>query len=607
MFRLEFGLRDAIELNSGWRMVPDPMGRSITQEWHLGPRKDEHYFPSFDEAGLWPTVVPSVWNRQHQALEYYEGIVVYLVRFKHPVLENGQRAFIHFEGVADSCQVFLNGNLTGQHDGGWTPFTFEITPYIKADNYLFVRVKTQRNEDTVPGVMHDWSHEGGIHRPVKIYVTKTRFISEVTTQVFIEPLQTKLLLGIRVCDSQNISGGQAEIRIEDQAGRTIKVEAAALYQAAGAMNRVELQFHEGQLKLWSPEEPVLHKVTVTLDNGESWTDLVGFRQIEVQGRTILLNKKQIFLRGVGYLSEDPVTGLTLSNGPEMELLIARLKELSVNFVRAGWYPRGSDLVRRFDREGILLWLEVGAHWHVHMSRPAPCGLALQTITEMITEHRNRASVIIWSVGNECLIHDSENNLSNLDYFTKAVQHCKNEDATRLTSFATGIEGEAMEFDPRSFPEPFRNMVDIIGVNNYGGVQDYSSFEEGRRCLEKAGLLRKPVIISESGVDAVPGTSGPTYDEKFQKCFMENVLAMARELKERGILQGVSLYVLHDYRTPIKWSQYQAGFNRKGLLTSDVKQPKMAFDTVKKLYREFAASDKKDRTPTRTSPELSAPL
>ena len=147
MHRIQFAEIKGTILDSGWGLLPDPMDRCRRQTWWKSVRKPGFWFPSYDEDAFWQTKVPAAFNRVHPQLEYYEGNVVYRSRFTARLPEKEERAFLHFRGVSERCSVFLNGIFLGEHDGGCTAFTFELSDALKEKNLLMVLVDNRRLPD----------------------------------------------------------------------------------------------------------------------------------------------------------------------------------------------------------------------------------------------------------------------------------------------------------------------------------------------------------------------------------------------------------------------------------------------------------------------------
>ena len=153
------------------------------------------------------------------------------------------------------------------------------------------------------------------------------------------------------------------------------------------------------LKLWSPENPKLYRVVVS-GEGDSVSDEIGFRTIEVQGAKILLNGKPIFLRGISMHEEAPFREGRAFSQEDAATLLGWVKELGCNFVRLAHYPHNENEIRLADRMGLLVWSEIPVYWDIDWTNPATLANAEAQLRDMIARDHNRAAVILWSMSNE---------------------------------------------------------------------------------------------------------------------------------------------------------------------------------------------------------------
>ena len=183
------------------------------------------------------------------------------------------------------------------------------------------------------------------------------------------------------------------------------------------------------LDLWSPERPKLYDVTI-----ESGTDRVpdriGFRTIEAEGRSLLLNGKPVFLRGVSIHAEAPFRAGRVYSEADARTLLQWAKEVDCNFVRLPHYPHDEVMTRLADEMGLLVWSEIPVYWTISWENPETLRSAEQQLTEMISRDKNRASVILWSVANETPRGDAR-----LKFLTTLVERARSLDATRLITAA----------------------------------------------------------------------------------------------------------------------------------------------------------------------------
>ena len=166
--------RQGVSLNGRWQALMDPYEAGY-YDFHLNPMKDgglgANRAPAdkgdkFELAFLpaTPTLaVPGDWNTQQPELLWYEGSIWYRHEFDYAPPAAPRRQFLWFGAANYQAVVFLNGRKLGQHEGGFTPFQFEVTGLLKEHgNAVIVKVDNQRHADAVPPAMTDWWNYGGL-------------------------------------------------------------------------------------------------------------------------------------------------------------------------------------------------------------------------------------------------------------------------------------------------------------------------------------------------------------------------------------------------------------------------------------------------------------
>jgi beta-glucuronidase len=340
-----------------------------------------------------PTLqVPGDWNSQRPELFFYEGPIWYRKKFDYTVAP-GRRTFVHFGAVNRQARVFLNGELIGEHEGGFTPFDFEITSKLKlGENSLVVQADSERYRDAVPTLMTDWWNYGGITRPVRLVDLPETFIEEYF--LYLERGSRRVVQG-RVRLNGTHKQQQVTIRIaEAGVGKTVQTD-----DSGYAEFRLE-----ADLELWSPDSPKLYRVEISAET-DTVADTLGFRTVEVSGTKILLNGEPIFLRGISVHEEAPFRGGRAFSKSDARTLLGWVRELGGNFVRLAHYPHSEAMVREAERMGILVWSEIPVYWTISWENPDTLASAEQQLAENILRDRNRAAVILWSVANETPISD----------------------------------------------------------------------------------------------------------------------------------------------------------------------------------------------------------
>jgi len=558
--------RNTTSLNGDWKVIIDPTGTGDWRQVWLErkPEKKTDFFEySFDESPV--MTVPGDFNSQMVELTYLEGIVWYKKGFVHTIKSN-KRVFIHFGAVNYVSDVYLNGKFIGSHEGGFTPFQFEITDKIQSgENALIVKVNNKRLKNGLPGLGFDWFNYGGITRDVDLIETNNSYIEDYHIQL--EKHTSNKVLGWVQLNGVN-QPEILKIKIPE-----LNIEYETISNSEGF---AEIKF-SSEFELWSPENPKLYKVIVKSKIDEV-TDEIGFRNIEVKGNKVLLNNTPIFLKSVNIHEENPFKAAKAYSKEDALLLLNWAKDLGCNMVRLAHYPHSEYMVRLAEKMGLMVWSEIPVYQHIEFSNPeVPQKMDLM-MKEMIRRDRNRCAVVIWSLSNETYT-STPNRDSALIELTK---QCKLLDSTRLITHV--INNQGYENNTFNVWDTLYNYVDIIALNEYLGW--YVPWQGEPSDTKWKFVNDKPVFISEFGGEALFGSNlGPkdeaaSWSEEYQEKIYQDQIEMFNEVPN---LIGVCPWILVDYRSSGRMHPvYQKGYNRKGLI-SEKGEKKKAWYIMKEYY------------------------
>ena len=520
-----------------------------------------------------PTMrVPGDWNTQDEQLFLYEGTVWFKKDFE---IENeklkveNSRFLLYFGAVNYEAIVYVNGKMAGRHEGGFTPFCFDVTDLVKeGKNFVIVKVDNKRHQDNVPTQIFDWWNYGGITRDVLLLTVGETYIEDYTLCL----------------KKQEVRGKKREIAFSlklnrPEAGQTVTVAIPELKlkqqfttDDKGSVN-TQLSVLTSQLKLWSPETPILYKVEITRGD-ERIEDEIGFRTIETRGKQLLLNGKPIFLRGVCSHEETAYTSRRCNSAEDADTLLSWARQLGCNFIRLAHYPHNEHAVREAERQGFLLWSEIPVYWTISWQNEKTYANAERQLTDMIRRDHNRAAIIIWSLANETPHSDARDK-----FLGRLATTARGLDSTRLLSMAMEVTG-ASNYVNR-LQDNMNKYVDVVSFNQYiGWYRDVNDAPKMKWEIP----YEKPVIISEFGGGAkagLHGDKGQRWTEEFQENLYRENLAMLDKIEG---LAGTCPWVLKDFRSPRRpLPGIQDGFNRKGLF-SDQGQRKRAFYVLREWYK-----------------------
>jgi beta-glucuronidase len=513
--------------------------------------------------------VPGDWNSQRPELLYYEGTIWYKKSFNLQP-QAGKRYHLYFGAINYEAHVYLNGKKLGTHKGGFTPIQYDITDRLNpsGDNFVVVKADNTRRPDEVPTINTDWWNYGGMTRDV--------FVAE-TPQTFISDYKVQLAKG-----NMGQLAGFVQLTGEGRANQTVTLsipEAKITQQVkTDAAGRASFTVPAKKLTLWSPQTPKLYAVTLSTGSDQV-QDRIGFRTIETRGADILLNGKSIFMRGISMHDENPLIPGRARGEGDLRMLLTWAKELGCNYVRLAHYPHNETMLKLADEMGLLVWGEVPVYWTIAWQNPATYQNAENQLTDLISLGKNRASVVVWSIGNETPLSEPR-----LKFMSSLAQKARSLDDTRLISAA--LELHRTPDNVIHVDDPLGEFLDLTSINEYAGWYWGGKPSE----ITKYSFdikYNKPVTISEFGGDALAGYHADAetrWSEEYQEALYVNQLKMLSTIKN---LRGMTPWILADFRaTRRQHPVYQQGFNRKGLISSTGTKKK-AFYVLQEYYRQLA--------------------
>lgn len=462
-----------------------PWVMSLNGEWkfHLYKRPEEvpakAAHPDFSESGYRKIPVPSNWTLQNTwDRPHYTNVQmpfpheppfvpdinptgIYRRSFRIPPTwkQNplARRVVLHVGGAESVLYVYLNGHAVGMGKDSRLPQEFDLTPWLrwKGENQLTLAVIKWSDATFIEDQDQWWM--GGLHRRIFLYATSPVYLADIAVQAdlpdFSNPASKtkrnfdgKLLLSARLGfpDSPE-EGWQVEAQLFDPSGRAVwktplrgKVN---VKQAGYHVPRCEIKLSApvSRPKLWSPEEPHLYRVEITLRNPkgqpvESTTIRTGFRRVEIRDGLFLLNNRPFRFHGVNRHEHDDVTGKVISR-ESMVRDILLLKQHNINAVRTSHYPNDPLWYALCDEYGLALIDEANVEAHAfgyNICRdPRYATAFLERGIRMVQRDRNHPCIFFWSLGNE------SGHGPNHDAMAGAIRHL---DPSRPLHYESAIDG-----------------------------------------------------------------------------------------------------------------------------------------------------------------------
>lgn len=377
-----------------------------------------------------------------------------------------KRVFLHFDGVAHTAEVFVNGRPAGTHDCGYTAFETELTQFMEHNEDLVITVRVDSTEtQNVPPFGHvvDYMTYGGIYREVWL---------EVREPVYIQDVFVRTKLPKKFCFQQGAGAQLSEAALSSQ----VCVDLSAMHedpepqnhqdkklQLRQTLTRVRLQetenidqdpyaqeqllgvtelegetaspsFHTFPVAVWDTESPALYLLTTQLCRDDTILDektvRFGFRKALFRKDGFYLNGRKLKIRGLNRHQSYPYVGYAMPSS--MQRLDADIlkKELCVNAVRTSHYPQSHAFIDRCDELGLLVFMEFPGWQHIGDEKWKE--QACENLQEMILQFRNHTSIILWGVRiNESMDDDS--------FYAKTNHIAHRLDPTRQTGGVRAIK------------------------------------------------------------------------------------------------------------------------------------------------------------------------
>jgi len=552
------GGRRTQSLAGTWRLTPDIFEEGLRQHWYRqdGTAPDRRTSPwdGHPDEG-YPVRIPSCWNLARPEWKHFEGCAWLSRHFRAPRLAAGERLFLRVGAANYDAKVFINGVFLGNHRGGSTPFFVELTGQLVSDNRLDLCLDNSRRPDRVPMHHFDWFNYAGAYREVELIRVPATFVRDFV---------------VRWQD------GTVAVEVETS-GRARGTAHFAIPELGVALDiQVKAGRGSGRIKaaprLWSPADPKLYDVTLQF-GADRVTDRVGFRTIAARGAQVLLNGAPVRLKGVCVHEDDLHLGKATSDA-DIRRRFRHARALGCNFLRLAHYPHHERVAQLADEEGMLLWAEIPVYWAIDFANPRTYRDAENQLIELVRRDRNRASVIVWSVGNE-----NADTAERLSFMRRLAATARKWDSTRLVSAACLVNKTKKRIEDR-----LARHLDVIGINEYYGWYDRDVADLEAIC--RNSVVGKPIIITEVGAEAPAGRRGRA-DELFTEDKMEAVYrAQVDAVGRLAMIAGMTPWLLYDFRSERRQNRFQRGFNCKGLIAADKKTRKRAFRVLRDFYARW---------------------
>ena len=569
---------------------------------------------TYDDSGWETKQIPAVENQMHPyptVPEYYEDGVWYRRTIEIPDSLDGKFIKLMFYAVNYVADVWLNDTYLGYHEGGYTPFAFDVSSVFNygGSNILAVRIDNPpwgpRN-DILPYTRADWFNYTGIINDVYLEVSNPLSImrTDIVPQNIDGTIQTTITLfnrdntdknveaSIEIyhadIDSNNITSERASELVGSQATVTGTLQ-NAMTVSSNTTEVWRTSLKVTNPKLWFPKTPNLYVMKVILkENGnivDEYFTQFGIRTVIAGNQNVLLNNQPVFFTGVARHEDHPVYGRSIPTNIIYEDML-KVKGVNANMLRTAHYPNHLYTYLLADRLGITIVEEIPVWWfddnlswviqnslrHIHE----------QMFREMVFKDYNRPSILLWSTCNECL--DVDNRKTYIQRVWQDLNY-KYKDGRLITQSAAA--------DRPGPDDPSQAVCDVAGWTMYFGIFHGGTYYEGtRHFLGYANIEYpfKPILDTEFGYWSGENlsTNGQNaqvtvFDSTFQAfTFRASVIKPDGSYNYAGYLIGVTWWCIFDWYS----HQHPSGFQSMGLYNMERTTGKLVKDVLKAAYEPF---------------------
>ncbi len=348
------------------------------------------------------------WNAQFPDLRDYMGVAWYRTTFTKPDVSDGRHALLLFAAVDYYCEIYLNGKQVGAHEGGYTPFRFDVTDSLQpGKNELVLRVvdppmDEKANRLTFPEMLYNeiphgkqnwYVQTGGIWQSVRLKICPRDCIDQVQVTA---KTDGRISIQVRLANRGRFAEPDAtEVIVRNPKGG-VEFRSSKNELPPGPTT------FEGMVKspqLWSPDHPALYTLEVR-NASDSFSDHFGFRSFEAREGMLYLNGKPFYM--IAALDQDfyPETIYTPPSKDYVRDEMLKAKRLGLNLLRCHIKVCDPTYLAAADEVGMLVWYEIPSWNDFNHFSPKAAERGEKTFAEMVERDWNHPSIVIQSLINE---------------------------------------------------------------------------------------------------------------------------------------------------------------------------------------------------------------
>ena len=604
---IAFSTENSIRLTNNWQFLKSDLGGI----WEaIRPVKAGNP----ESVPLWTNVtLPHCYNAFDAVdpdVNYYQGPAWYKTQLEINNPYKKGRTLLHFEGVGQKTDVYIYTTKVGSHVGGFDEWTVDITDAIanflnnkktaatfKEKIPLSIRCDNSRDLEMMPSNLSDFNLYGGIYRYLNLVYMPALSIESVNIHPTINAKGTagNYEISLKLANKSAEPKATLLLEIIDNQGKLINSsnQEITIFEGEKSVFTAKIK----KPKLWSTVQPNLYtcKATISTESGtQTVTEKFGFRHSEfIEKGPFMLNGNRLLLRGTHRHEDHAGLGAAMTEDLMRREMIL-MKEMGVNFIRLGHYQQSRIILNLCDSLGILVWEEIpwcrgGLGCEIYKEQ------GKRMLTNMIQQHKNHPSVILWGLGNE---NDWPGDFEEFDkqkirdFMAELHQLSHQLDSTRLTSirrcdFCKDIPDV---YSPsiwagwyRGIYTEYKEMTEkeIAGVKRFFHAEWGGDSHAGRHSeVPDKGLqaINTGQGVDERAGDAalIGGSARVSKDGDWSESYICNLFDWTlKEQETMPNLTGAAAWIFKDFSTPVRPDNPIPYMNQKGVVERDL-TPKEAY-------------------------------
>lgn len=520
----------------------------------------------------------------------------------------GKSVQVRFGAATHRAAVYVNGVKVTEHEGGFLPFSADITQVVRYNAFNKIVVKVN-NELTVTNIpcgetitlsngkkmnkpYFDFFNYSGLQRSVHLLAVPHEAIFDFDLDYELCGKDARINYKVKTTGDHEV-----KLRLFDREGR----EAAAASGKRGVLDVKDAH-------LWQVRNAYLYRLNIQIVDGmqilDEYEQEIGIRTVEVKGTDILLNGKPVYLRGFGKHEDSDIVGRGFHIGV-MKRDFELMKWIGANSFRTSHYPYAEEIYQMADQEGFLVIDEVAAvglfqslmnfmeastgkqtAFFEKETTPVLLKAHLKAVEEMIARDKNHPCVIAWSLLNE----PETTNEAAVPYFKEVFERARELDIQkRPRTFAMVMNSVPGVCKCHQFS-------DIVALNRYYGWYVKGGYEisEAKAMFQKemdgwkAMDLNKPFIFTEYGADTL-ASEHKLPSVMWSQEYQDEYLEMTHEIFDSyDFIKGEQIWNFADFQTTEGIMRVNG--NKKGVFTRQ-RQPKAVAHSLKKRWEQLPLDHK----------------